>query len=96
MIVWYISINGFILLPSLVDKRNQWHILVWFISTYGFKTFRIFGGQEESVAYCKEAVSVLVGVDWNSISQRSKIFGGQEESVAHCCLVHQYTRVQNF
>ena len=34
------------------------------------------------MAYCKEAVSVLVGVDWNSISQRLKIFGGQEESVA--------------
>ena len=37
-----------------------------------FKTFRIFGGQEESVAHCKEAVAVLVGVDWNSTSQLLK------------------------
>ena len=48
------------------------------------------------MAYCKEAVSVLVGVDWNSISQLLKIFGGQEESVAHCCLVQdtQYCLVE--
>ena len=48
------------------------------------------------MAYCKEAVSMLVGVDTNSFSQRLKIFGGQEESVAHCCLVQdtQYCLVE--
>ena len=37
-----------------------------------FYNFEIFGGQEESVAHCKEAVAMLVGVDWNSTSQLFK------------------------